>query len=225
MTWKSCADGPLDVAQGHGLRRVADRVAQGGPGEIQVEPLAGQHGLRDDGVQRPFQLADAGPQVFGDVGDDRLGDVDPAQRGSRLEDRAASGQVGRLDLDDHPAQESGDQLVGQPMDQPRVLVGRQDDRGTFIDERVEGMEELVLGGPLGGEEMDIVHDQAAGAAEPGAEAAQAAGAHGLEEAVGERLGGELDDVQARVCAPQGMADRLEQMRLAHARCRRGSPGG
>ena len=129
---------------------------------------------------------------------------------------AAGGQVGRVDLDDHPAQEPGDQLVGQPMDQSRVLIGRQDNRDTFVDQRIVGVEELVLGRALGGEEVNIIHDQAAGASEPGSEAAQAARAHRFEEAIGERLGGDLEDVQARVPAPQGMTDRLEQMRLAHA---------
>ena len=61
------ADGALDVAQGDRLRGVADRVAQGRLGQVQVEPLAGQHGVGDQAVQGPFQLADAGAEVLGDV--------------------------------------------------------------------------------------------------------------------------------------------------------------
>ena len=138
----------------------------------------------------------------------------PRAAALRLEDRAAGGRVGGLELDDHPAEEPGGQLVGQPGDQPGVLVGRQDDRHALVDQGVEGVEELVLRGPLGGQEVDVVDDQAAGAPEPVAEAAERAGAHRLEEAVGERLGGELDHVEARVRAPQGVADPFEQVRLA-----------
>ena len=86
-----------------------------------------------------------------------------------LEDRPAGGQVGGVELDDHPAQEPGHQLVGQPGDQPGVLVGRQDDRHAFVDQGVERVEELVLRGPLRGQEVDVIDDQCPGAAIAGAE--------------------------------------------------------
>ena len=118
------ADGPLDVLQGDGPRGVADRVAEGGPGQGQVEPLAGQRGVGDQAVQGPFQLADAGAEVVGDVGEDRLGHDHAPGGGLGLEDRPAGGGVGGVELDDHPAEEPGGQLVGQLGDLPGVLVGR-----------------------------------------------------------------------------------------------------
>ena len=145
---------------------MADRVAERRLGQVQVEPLAGQHGVGDQAVQRPFQLADAGAEVLGDVGDHRVGDVDAPRQGLRLEDRPAGRRVGGVDLDDHPAEEPGRQLVGQLGDQPRVLVGRHDDRHAVGDQGVERVQELVLRGPLGGQEVDVVDDQRLGPPEP-----------------------------------------------------------
>ena len=76
------------------------------------------------------------------------------------------------------------------------------------------MEKLVLGGPFCGQEVDVIDDQPAGTSITSAEAAQAAGSHRIQEAVGERLGGELSDVQVGVRLPQGMADAFEQVCLA-----------
>ena len=64
---KELADRALDLAQTNRLRRVADRVPQGGLGQCQIKPLTGQEGVGDHAVERPFKLAHAGAQVLGDV--------------------------------------------------------------------------------------------------------------------------------------------------------------
>ena len=152
--------------------------------------------------------------MLGDVGDHRFGNVDPAGCGSGLENRPPGRKVGLLDLDDHAAQEPGHQLIGQPGDQPRMLVGRQDDGRAFVDQSVERVKKLVLGGPFRRQEMNIIDDQPAGTSVTSTKAAQATGSHGIEEAIGKRLGGELSDVQVGVRLPKGMADAFQQVRLA-----------
>jgi hypothetical protein len=95
-----------------------------------------------------------------------------------------------------------------------MLVGRQDDWCTPVDESVERMKELVLCGTLGGQEMNIVNDQPAGAPMPSAKAVQASGPHRLQEAIGEGLGSELKNASARLCPPQSLTNAFQQVSLA-----------
>ncbi len=71
--------------------------------------------------------------MLGNVGDHRFGDDNSAGRGPGLKNRTPGCQVGLLDLDDHPSEKPGHQLIGQPGDQPGMLVGRQDNRRPLVD--------------------------------------------------------------------------------------------
>ncbi len=41
-----------------------------------------------------------------------------------------------------------------------MLIGRQDDGCTFVDQSVERVEKLILGGPFCRQEVDVIDDQA-----------------------------------------------------------------
>ena len=131
------ADRTFDVAQANSLDGVPDRVAQGGPGERHVQALAGKQGVGNHTVDCPFQLAHAGAQMLGNVIENSVGNRHTPSHGSCLEDRTPGCQVGAFELDDHAAEEPCHQLLHQPRDPPRVLVGRQDDRSPAGDQRVE----------------------------------------------------------------------------------------
>ena len=87
----------------------------------------------------------------------------------------------------------------------------QNDGSAFVHEGVERMQKLILSRPLRGQEVNVVDDQTADTSITGAKAAQGAGAHRFQEAVGERLGGEQNDVQAGVRLLQGVGDAFEQV--------------
>ena len=97
-----------------------------------------------------------------------------------------------------------------------MLVGGKDNGRAFFDQGVEGMEELVLRGPGPGQEVDIIDGQRPGAAIAGTERRQCAGPHRVEEAIGERLGRDEQDIQARVIQPQAVNDRLQEVGLAQS---------
>ena len=97
-----------------------------------------------------------------------------------------------------------------------MLVSRQDDRRALVDQSIERVEKLILGGPLCRQEVDVIDDQSTGTSITSAKAAQAAGSHRIQEAVGKRLGGELSDIQVGVRLPEGMGDAFQQVCLAQS---------
>ena len=79
-----------------------------------------------------------------------------------------------------------------------MLVGGQNDGGAAVDQGIERVQELVLRGACTRQEMNVVHGQRPEPAVPGTKAAQRAGSHRFQEAVGERLSRDREDIQTGV---------------------------
>ena len=97
------------------------------------------------------------------------------------------GEVGRADVGDQAGLEALAQPLLQRGEVARHAVRGQDDLAAGVVQRVEGVEELLLGPGLGLEELDVVDEQDVDAAEALLEAVDVAAVQGAEERVGERL--------------------------------------
>ena len=86
--------------------------------------------------------------------------------------------------------------VGEGRELARDAVGREDQLAARLVEGVEGVEELLLGGGLALEELDVVDQQHVEVAVAGLEGLGAGRAQGGDELVGERLGGRVADAEA-----------------------------
>ena len=99
----------------------------------------------------------------------------------------ARGEVGRADVGDQAGLEALAQAVLERVEVAREAVGGQHELGAGAVERVEGVEELLLGLRLALEELDVVDEQDVDAAVGGLERLERAGVERADELVGERL--------------------------------------
>jgi hypothetical protein len=95
-----------------------------------------------------------------------------------------------------------------------VAVAGQHDRPAVRLEGVKGVQELLLRGSLGGQEVQIVQEEGVAAAKVLAEAGQLAQPHRLDEAVGEVLARDEADEPVRPGPAEPDVDPLQQVRLA-----------
>ena len=86
------------------------------------------------------------------------------------QDGQAGREVGRGDLGDEAGLEALAQAVLERLEVAREAVAREDELAAGLVERVERVEELLLGLDLGGEELDVVDEQDVAAAEAALEA-------------------------------------------------------
>ena len=95
-------------------------------------------------------------------------------------------------------------------------VGGQHELGAGLVERVEGVEELLLGLGLALQELDVVDEQHVDAAVGGLERLEAAALERADEVVGERLDGRVADGQPGAVLGDVVGDRVQQVGLAEA---------
>ena len=115
-----------------------------------------------------------------------------------------------------PGLEALAQAVLERLQVVRRAVGAEDDLASAVVQRVEGVEELLLGLRLALEELDVVDQQHVDVAEAGLEVLGVAVAERAEELVRERLAGREANREAGVVGEQQARDRAEQVRLADA---------
>ena len=113
------------------------------------------------------------------------------------EDRQARRRVGRADVGDQAGLEALAQALLELSEVAREAVRGEDDLRAALVQRVEGVEELLLGAGLGLEELDVVDEQDVDAAVRGLEAVDVLAVEGAEEVVGERLGRRVADGRRR----------------------------
>ena len=101
-----------------------------------------------------------------------------------------------------------------PASSRRAAVGGDHDLPAAIDQRIEGVEELLLGGLLAADELDVVDHQHVGRAEQLLEAHGVLEAQRLDELVHELLGGQVDHLARRVLAADLPGDGVHQVGLA-----------
>ena len=126
----------------------------------------------------------------------------------------AGGQVRRFDGDRQAPLEAVAQARGEGRELARDPVGGEDQLAAGLIERVEGVEELLFGGGLALEELDVVDQQHVDVAVGGLEGLGAGAAQGRDELVGERLGGRVADAEAGSVVVEVVGDRREQVGLA-----------
>ena len=115
-----------------------------------------------------------------------------------------------------PACEALAQAVLERLQVAGRAIGGEHDLPAAVVQRVEGVEELLLGLGLALEELDVVEEQDVDVAEAGLEAVGVTVAERVEELVGEGLAGGAADGQARAVREQQACDRAQQVGLADA---------
>ena len=88
-----------------------------------------------------------------------VGELDAVVLGALAQDRQARGEVGRLDVGDEAGLEALAQAVLERLQVAAGAVGGEHDLAAAVVERVEGVEELLLGLGLALEELDVVDEQ------------------------------------------------------------------
>ena len=144
-------------------------------------------------MRAPSQLADVGADVGGEQGGHVVGQVDPLELGLLLEDGGPGLELGDVDLHPHAPLEAGAEPLLQPLQLLGAAIAGEDDLHVLLVEGVEGVEELLGGLVLAGEELDVVDEQRAALAVLAAELVERALAQGVDEVVGVALGGDDGD--------------------------------
>ena len=137
--------------------------------------------------------------------------------GALAQDGDARGEVGRLDGGDQAGLEALAQAVLEGAEVAREAIGGQHELAAEVVQRVEGVEELLLGLGLGREELDVVDEQDVGVAVAALEAVHVAALQGGEELVGEGLDRRVADGEAGAVGEDVVADRVQEVGLADAR--------
>ena len=152
-------------------------------GELGGDGPAGERAEGDDADQRALERAHVGVHALGDAA------RAPRRRrrrrrpaGRACEDRQPRGEVGRADVGDQARLEALAQAVLERVEVARKPVGGQDELRAGAVQRVEGVEELLLGAALLCEELDVVDEQHVDVAIGGLERLDRAGVQRAEEA-------------------------------------------
>ena len=169
----------------------------------------------DDADERALERAD----VVGDaVGDEleygRIGERDVVERGALAQDGDAGGVVGRHDVGDQAGLEALAESLLDRDERARKPVAGEHELAPGLVQRVEGVEELLFGAGLAGQELDVVDQEDVGVAVGVLEGAQGLGAERADEVVGEGLGRRVADRGAAAEVQDVVADRVQQVRLA-----------
>ena len=95
-------------------------------------------------------------------------------------------------------------------------VAGQDDLLLAIEQRIEGMEELFLGGVLAGEKLDVIDQQRIDRAEATLELIHVLGAQGIDHAADKLLGAQVKHLAGGIVLAHQVAGGVHQVGLAQA---------
>ena len=137
-------------------------------------------------------------------------------RGLLADDRDLHLEVRRLDVGDQPPLEPRAQPLLERRDLLRQRVGGHDDLLLRVVERVERVEELLLGRVLARDELDVVHQEHVELAVAALELVHALEAQGVDQVVQEPLGRQVEHSRVGIAAQDLLGDRVHQVRLAEA---------
>ena len=182
---------------------------------------AGQRGERDHARERALELADVGRDPAGDELEHlRVGDVDVVGLDLLAQDRDPRLEVGRLDVGDQAPLEARAQPLLERRDVARRPVGGDRDLPAGLVDRVEGVEELLLDPLLVLEELDVVDQEQVVGAVALLEALDPLVAQRVDEVVHEGLARHVAHRELALVLADVLRDRLQEVGLAEARCRR-----
>ncbi|GBD41128.1 hypothetical protein HRbin39_00506 [bacterium HR39] len=167
-------------------------------------------------VEGALQLAD----VAGDAPGEELGHLarhhHPHLLGLGLDDAEPQLVGGGVDVGHQPPGQPRADALLQPREVGGAAVGGNHDLASSLDQRVEGMEELLLGAVLAADELDVVHHQHVDRAEHLLEVHGVFLAERPHELVHELLGRQVDDAPLRRPLADAPADGVHQVCLAQA---------
>ena len=209
-------DPSLDLFDGHPALVGTQQVLEDLLGHVERDRSSDQRRLRHDPVQGAFQLAHIRGDAAGQEVEHRVRDHDFLRdhAGFGLQDVEPQLVRGRVDVDHQPpAQTRADPLLeaGQV---GRAAVRGDHDLSPTVDQGVESVEELLLGGLLTPDELDVVDHQHVGRAEQLLEPQGVPAAQRLDELIHELLGGQVHHLARGVLAADLPGDGVHQVGLA-----------
>ena len=132
------------------------------------------------------------------------------------QDRHAGFQLRRLDRHRQAPAEARFEPLLQPIDLFRIAIAGQDHLVLALDQRVEGVEELLLRTLLAGEELDVIDQQRMQRAVGVLEFVDAVVLQRSHHVADEALGMHVGDARVRIALADQVADRVHQVGLAEA---------
>ena len=201
------------------------QVGQGLAHQGHVDGPAGDPAKVPDAVQGALQFADIAAQLVGEETQHVVAQrAFPARLGPGTEDGQPGFGFGRQQAPDRAPQQPIRQLRRKVIGQARMAVAGQHHLPAVGQQRVERVQELLLGRTLAGQEVEVIQQQRVALAELLAEDAELAQPHRLHEAVGEVLAGDIGD--APVGDGRGASPNKCLRADASCRCRpaRAAPG-
>src|SRR6266545_8332697 len=133
-----------------------------------------------------------------------------------LQDRNPGFHVWRLDIGDQAPFKAISQAVLESWDLFGKLVRSDDDLSVGVVKGIKGVEKLLLGSFLAGDELDIVKDQDVDVPEFSLKFVHLVPSQGGDELIHERFGTQVDDFQARALSHRVVADRVDEVSLTEA---------
>ena len=192
------------------LQHIPDSPADG----LLVDLIVQQIAIGQYLIQGALDLPHVGGDVLGDVVGDLVGQLHAQHGRLVLHDGEPRLKIRRRHVHHQAPLEPGPQAVLQLGDLLGRAVRGQHDLPPGLIQRVEGMEELLLGLYLAGNELYIVHQQYVGLAVFLPELRVAVFPDGGDQLVGEVVALDVYDPGLRPLLPQGVGDGVQQMGLA-----------
>ena len=166
--------------------------------------------------QRALELANVGVDLGGDVRGNLLGQDDAVHQRLRLDDRDPRLETRSLDECHKTRRESTGESLFQIWNFARRGIRTQDDLLAQLRERVEGVEELLLGLLMSREKVDVIDDHDIRGAKSIAEISHPPSTNGFVKEIHERVARDVAQAQRGLIAQHSLADRVQEMGLAQA---------
>src|SRR5713226_9529896 len=209
-------DFSLNVLDRDDLLFLAPEVGEHVLGELHAHLPTRQRAEGDHTGQGALDLADVRLDPARDQIGDVVGQADSLRLRFLLENGYPRLEVGGLDIGDQAPLEAGAQALLELGNLLRRGIRGDHDLLPRLVEIVEGMEELLLRSFLTGNELDVVDEKEIDGPVLGAEFRRPIIADGIDEIIGEALGGEIERAELRVELGDLMSDRVKQVRLPQA---------
>jgi hypothetical protein len=164
--------------------------------------VAGEMRGGDHAPQRALEFAHVGADALGDEERDFLGQLDLRRRACLAhQDRDAGLELRRLDRDRQTPAEARLQPLLEAVDLLRIAIAGQDHLLLALEQRVEGMEELLLRALLAREELNVVDQQRIERAIRGLEIVDGVVLQRLDHVADEALAVHVGEPRVAGCAP------------------------
>ena len=210
------ADGFDDIGEADGAAAGVNQVAERFLGEFQADRLLVRFAGGSQPIEGAGQVAGVAFELAGEPGEHVVGNRQCHSTGDLLQDAQAGCKIGGLERADQAAGEPGDDLGAEAAQLGERAVSREDQLLAAAEERVDRVDQFDERRLLAAEELHVVDQQHFDVADFAAEVRRAGVANGVEELIGELLGGKIDHAAQVVRVADVPPDAFEQVRLAAA---------